>query len=147
MPVFHSFVQVREDVRKHISDLNETQLWVTPSGAAPVGFHLRHMAGSIDRLLTYLEGHELSSAQFAFLRNELRGEGTFDQLYAELDAALKDAERRLVDLDFRSLDQKRYVGRKRLETTGYGLLVHIAEHTQRHLGQALTTAKFVRSGY
>jgi hypothetical protein len=105
------------------------------------------MAGSIDRLLTYLEGRELTKDQLTFLRNEPNGEGAFDQLYSELDAALADAESRLLKLDLNSLGGPRYVGRRRLEVTGYGLLVHIAEHTQRHLGQALTTAKFVRSGY
>ena len=38
----------------------------------------------------------------------------------------------------------RFVGRKQLPTTVLGLLVHIAEHTQRHLGQAITIAKVVR---
>jgi len=30
-----------------------------------------------------------------------------------------------------------------LPTTVGGLLVHVADHTQRHVGQAVTTAKIV----
>jgi hypothetical protein len=40
-------------------------------------------------------------------------------------------------------DQPRYVGRKRLPTTVGGLLVHLADHTQRHVGQTITTAKVI----
>jgi hypothetical protein len=36
------------------------------------------------------------------------------------------------------------VGRARLPSTVFGLLFHVAEHTQRHAGQAITTAKIVR---
>jgi uncharacterized damage-inducible protein DinB len=43
------------------------------------------------------------------------------------------------------LEATRIVGRQALPTTLAGLLVHIADHTQRHVGQAITTAKFVRA--
>jgi hypothetical protein len=37
------------------------------------------------------------------------------------------------------------VGLKKLPTTVGGLLVHIADHAQRHVGQAITTAKIVNA--
>jgi uncharacterized damage-inducible protein DinB len=45
-----------------------------------------------------------------------------------------------------NLDEVRTVGKKQLPTTVAGLLVHIADHTQRHVGQAITTAKIVAAG-
>jgi hypothetical protein len=42
-----------------------------------------------------------------------------------------------------NLEQPRRVGRKQLPTSVGGLLVHVADHTQRHVGQAITTAKVV----
>ena len=35
----------------------------------------------------------------------------------------------------------RVVGSKKLPTTVAGLLIHIADHTQRHVGQVVTTSK------
>ncbi|MEP6714465.1 MAG: DinB family protein, partial [Terriglobia bacterium] len=40
-----------------------------------------------------------------------------------------------------TLREWRRVGRQQLPTTVIGLLVHIAEHTQRHVGQAISAAK------
>jgi hypothetical protein len=36
------------------------------------------------------------------------------------------------------------VGRAKLPATTLGLLFHAAEHTQRHVGQLMTTLKVVR---
>jgi hypothetical protein len=44
----------------------------------------------------------------------------------------------------RDLLAPREVGRARLPSNVLGLLFHAAEHTQRHLGQAVTTARIVR---
>ena len=41
------------------------------------------------------------------------------------------------------LQHRREVGRARLPSTVVGLLFHAAEHTQRHVGQLVTTAKVV----
>jgi hypothetical protein len=144
MPLFFSFAQVREDLERHASQLTPEQLWKAVGNNAPVGFHMRHIGGSADRLLTYLEGGQLSQQQLASIKKEATGEGDFSQVYQELDAKLRDAERRLKTVDLSDLYAPRYVGRKRLESSVLGLLVHIAEHTQRHLGQAVTTAKLVR---
>lgn len=42
-------------------------------------------------------------------------------------------------------EEARGVGRAGLPTTVVGLLIHAAEHTQRHVGQAVTTAKVLRA--
>ena len=144
MPLFFSFAQVREELQHHAADLAPHQLWKKVGNTAPVGFHMRHIGGSVDRLLTYLEGKQLSAQQLESVKRESLGEIGFAQVYEELDRKLRDAERRLKSLDVTDLYAARYVGRKRLESTVLGLLVHIAEHTQRHLGQAITTAKLVR---
>ena len=105
---------------------------------------MRHIPGSVDRLLTYLEGGQLTEQQLQYLKHEAEPGATFAQLFTGLEHQLAAAEERLRKLDASDLNAPRYVGRKRLQVTALGLLVHIAEHTQRHLGQAITTAKMVR---
>lgn len=144
MPLFFCFANVREDLLRHVANLRADEIWNKAGTNAPLGFHLRHISGSVDRLLTYLEGGRLTEEQLEFLRRESEPGASFDQLYADLDRQLTDAEWRLLELDTSNLHAVRYVGRARLEVTFLGLLVHIAEHTQRHLGQAITTAKLVR---
>ena len=78
------------------------------------------------------------------MQTELDSDGNRDDLFAELDAALADASARVRTLATANLEAPRTVGKKRLPTTLGGLLVHIADHTQRHVGQAITTAKIVR---
>lgn len=143
MPLFFTFTHVREEIQKHVSGLNTDQIWRRAGPVAPLGFHLRHIPGSVDRLLTYLEGGELSEQQLQFLKHESEPGATFAQLYVGLDHQLGMAEERLRKLDTLDLAAPRYIGRRRLEVTFLGLLIHIAEHTQRHLGQAVTTAKLV----
>ena len=46
-------------------------------------------------------------------------------------------------LEVAALEQSRAVGKRGLPTTVAGLLVHIADHTQRHVGQAITTGKIL----
>ena len=145
MPLFFSFTQVREDLRTHVSGLSEEQLWRTVGTAGSVGFQMKHMAGSVDRLSTYLAGGALNDAQMQFLRTEHERDATWDELLNLVDQHLAKAERVLLDLTPEQMYDARTVGRKALPTTVIGLLVHLAEHTQRHLGQAITTAKFVRA--
>ena len=142
-PVIFSLAQVREDLARWIAPLGEAQLWERPGGLAPVGFQLRHMARSLDRLTTYLEGRPLSDAQLAALRTEMEPGGR-DELLAELHANLDRTAATAAALDPARLREPRQVGRRHLPTTVIGLLVHIAEHTQRHLGQAIVTAKLLR---
>ncbi len=114
-----------------------------PAGTAPVAFHIRHIARSVDRLLTYAEGRNLNKSQLAALRSELDPGAKRDELFAELAAALTDGAARVRALATANLEEPRTVGKKQLPTTVGGLLVHVADHTQRHVGQAITTAKIV----
>lgn len=143
-PILYSFQQAREDLEGYTEGLSPERIWATPHGFGSVGFHIRHIAGSTGRLMTYLEGKQLTPEQLAALDAEKSAGASREELLAELDRALLDAEAVVRALDPASLDQPREVGRKRLPTTVAGLLTHIAEHTQRHVGQAISAAKWAR---
>jgi uncharacterized damage-inducible protein DinB len=95
--------------------------------------------------MTYVEGRQLTDAQLASLKTESEPNGTLDQLLAAIDQSFKDAERVVRALDPGTLSDPREVGRKKLPTTVIGLLTHIAEHTQRHVGQAIVTSRVLKS--
>ena len=141
-PVLYSFQQAREDLRRWTESLSAGQLWAAPHGFGSVGFHMRHIAGSTGRLMSYLQGKPLNAGQLAALQTEHDPAGAGrDELLALVDAAFDDAERVVRALDPATLRDARGVGRRQLPTTVIGLLVHIAEHTQRHVGQAISAAK------
>jgi uncharacterized damage-inducible protein DinB len=145
MPVFHSFQMVREDLAQYTEGLTTEDVWRRTGSLPSLGFHLRHIAHSVDRLVTYLCGDQLSDAQIATLKQESEpGRATLAELLADVDEKLADAERRIRAIEPGVLNEPRYIGKKRLPSTVLGLLVHVAEHTQRHLGQAITTAKLAR---
>jgi uncharacterized damage-inducible protein DinB len=144
MPVFHSFAMVREDLARYTEGLSTEDVWRRTGSLPPLGFHLRHIAHSVDRLVTYLCGDQLSEAQIATLKQEGEPGASLQELLAGVDAKLSEAETRLRSVAKDSMEQPRYIGKKRLPSTVLGLLVHVAEHTQRHLGQAITTAKLAR---
>jgi uncharacterized damage-inducible protein DinB len=141
--VLHALQLAEEDLRKWCGNLSDSAVNARPAGVAPVAFHIRHVARSLDRLLTYAEGRSLSEEQLARLRTELDPDATRAELFTELAAALADAAARVRALAKTNLEEARIVGKKRLPTTVGGLLVHVADHTQRHVGQAITTAKIV----
>src|SRR6185295_2034063 len=141
MPVFHSFQMVREDLARYTEGLTTEDVWRRTGALPPLGFHLRHIAHSVDRLVTYLCGDQLSDAQIATLKQESEPGATLTELLDDINEKLSDAERRMRTIDASMLAEPRYIGKKRLTSTVLGLLVHVAEHTQRHLGQAITTAK------
>jgi uncharacterized damage-inducible protein DinB len=143
--VLHALQLAEEDLWKWCGNLSNHQLNARPAGAAPVAFHIRHVARSLDRLLSYAEAGSLSGEQIDLLRTELDPAATREELFVELTTALKDGAARVRALANTNLEQPRTVGRKLLPTTIGGLLVHIADHTQRHVGQAITTAKMVSS--
>jgi len=121
------------------------QLWAAPHSFGSVGFHIRHIAGSTDRLMSYLQGKPLNEVQLATLRGEHEPAGAdLDELLALVDTAFNDAETVVRALDAAKLREARGVGRQQLPTTVIGLLVHISEHTQRHVGQAISAAKLAR---
>lgn len=144
-PLVRSLEQVREDLYHHTAGLSPQELWLRPYGLAPVGFQLRHLARSLDRLTTYLLGQPLSSRQLEQLQTEMDPGAGWDELWEEVDAALRRTEEAARALDPASFTEPRTVGRQQLPTTVVGLVVHIAEHTQRHLGQAISAAKLARA--
>ncbi|MDX2151798.1 MAG: DinB family protein [Bryobacteraceae bacterium] len=142
-PVFFSFTQAREDLARFTAGLSTGQMWARPGNTGAIGFHIRHIGGSVDRLLTYLEEREISPEQLAVMKAEQDPGASREELLQALEAALAAAERRLQALNLSDPAAPRYVGRRRLPTSVIGLLVHIAEHTQRHVGQAVATARVV----
>lgn len=145
-PVAHALIQAREEAEQAAEGLNGDQLWMSPGGAASVAWHIRHMGGALDRLFTYARGEALDDAQREALRAEatpapeLDASALLDGLRAAIDRAL--AQLRETDPD--RLDDPRAVGRAQLPSSVRGLLHHAGEHTARHAGQALTTAKIVK---
>lgn len=144
-PVLRSFEMAIEDTARATEGLSAVEIWLRPGGVAAAGFHLRHIAGSVDRLLTYALGRQLNHAQMTALRGELAAGASREELLQHLRETLDSAASAIRAIDVTTLREPRAVGRKMLPTTVAGLLVHIAEHTQRHVGQAVTTAKLVRA--
>ncbi len=146
-PVVHALLQVREEIDRHCADLTTEELWARPGGAASIGFHLRHLAGSTDRLLTYARGESLSPEQMAWLRSE-GDAGTPASTAAEAIALAQAGIDRALDqvrgTDVATLQEPRGVGRAQLPTTVMGLVFHVAEHASRHAGQIATTRKVLR---
>jgi uncharacterized damage-inducible protein DinB len=148
MPAAHALLQSQQDVQRMADGLDAEQLWARPGGAASVGFHLVHLAGALDRLLTYARGEQLSQAQMAALRAEASPADprpTADETLRVVDAAIERALEQLRATDQASLLDAREVGRQRLPSNVLGLLFHAAEHTQRHAGQVIATAQVVRA--
>ena len=77
-----------EDAKKWCSGLSEERIHARPAGLPSVAFQLRHIAGSLDRLLTYAEGRALSEEQLQALKAEANSEGTTKGLLIELEAAI-----------------------------------------------------------
>src|SRR6267142_908170 len=143
--VLHALELAHEDIERWTADLSDEELNARPGEIASVAFHLCHIARSIDRLLTYAEGSELSVAQIEAMQAELHAGAKRAELWEELTATLERANARIRAFAPQQLEEARTVGRKQLPTTTGGLLVHVADHTQRHVGQAITTAKIVRA--
>ncbi len=147
VPAAHALVQARDDLHRAVADLTAEELWISPGGAASIGFHLRHIVGSLDRLLTYARGEALTPDQKAALVREGQPGNPPDgpvPLLAAVNEAVDAALRVLRATSSETLLDGRQVGRARLPTNLLGLLFHAAEHSQRHTGQVVTTAKIVR---
>jgi hypothetical protein len=141
--VLHALELAGEDLQKWCGELTDRELNARPFGLPPVAFHLRHIARSLDRLLTYAEGRTLTEEQLLGLKSELETRARREELFSELRFALTRSGERVRALAGTDLQQTRIVGKKGLPTTVGGLLVHVADHTQRHVGQAVTTAKII----
>ncbi|MBE7177553.1 MAG: DinB family protein [Mucilaginibacter polytrichastri] len=144
-PVAHALTQSLEDVKAIAGDLPEEFLWVKPAGRASAGFHLQHISGVLDRMMTYARGEKLDEAQL----DELSDEGhpfrdiTKEQLVALYETRIAAFFEQLKNTPENSFTEERGVGRRELPSTVIGLLFHAAEHVQRHTGQLLVTASVV----
>jgi uncharacterized damage-inducible protein DinB len=146
MPVAHALLQVQEDLRALAARVADEHVWTRPGGAAAIAFHVRHIAGSTDRLLTYARGEALSDAQRAAAKAESIDDPPRPSLQQLVDGTIAALDRALDQVKGtprESLLQPREVGRQRLPSTTLGLLFHAAEHATRHAGQALTTARIL----
>jgi hypothetical protein len=143
--VIHALELAREDIQKWCGDLSETELNTAITGIAPVAFHLKHIGGSMDRLLTYAEGSRLTAEQITFMKSELDAATRREEVFSDLSDAFERSVCRVRAMAAVNLDEVRTVGSKQLPSSVGGLLIHVAEHTQRHVGQVITTAKLVRA--
>lgn len=141
--VVHALELAGEDLEKWCGGLTDEEVNARPFGLPPVAFHLRHIARSLDRLLSYAEGMQLDATQKTALQTELDAGATRDGVMAELNAGLRSAMERVRAFSPEHYNKPEGLGRAMLPTTVGGLLVHCADHTQRHVGQAITTAKVV----
>lgn len=146
MPAVHSLLQVREDVDLLVASVPFDHVWQCPGGAASIGFHVRHLGGALDRLLTYSRGEVLSDAQRTALRAEREPGHPAPSLGEVASGTYETIERALEQLRAISREDllvARRVGRAGLPSTTLGLIFHAAEHCTRHAGQAISTAKIL----
>jgi uncharacterized damage-inducible protein DinB len=146
MPVAHALIQARDELQRLVSYIPPEHVWLTPGGAASIGFHVKHLGAALDRLFTYARGERLSDAQ----KDAFRAEGEPGDPPAALADLVTDASAqidRALDQLRRTADEHllehRGVGRAQLPSNVLGLLFHAAEHSTRHAGQVITTAKIL----
>jgi len=145
MPAVQALMHAQEDIAQAgVSLLTPEQLWAKPGGAGSIGFHLKHIANSIDRMLTYAHGRDLDERQFAALRDEATSGGNAAPLVDNLDRAIARAITEIGETPVSALPEPRAIGRHKLPTTLFGILFHIGEHSARHAGQIVTLSKVVR---
>ena len=143
--VLHALELAGDDAHRWTDGLTHLEIHAQPFGLMSIASQLRHIAGSTDRLLTYAEGRQLSEQQLSAMKAEQAGAETREELLAGLESALNRAAERVRALAGIDSNLERRVGRKNLATTVGGTLVHVADHTQRHAGQLVTTAKLVKA--
>jgi uncharacterized damage-inducible protein DinB len=143
--VLHALDLALDDLTRWTEGLTDAEAHAQPLGLPSIAFHLRHVARSADRLLSYAEGKQLSAEQLAALKSEQSGEETLAELLAEIEVSFSDAAGRVRVLATADFDTFRGVGRKQLPTSLGGALIHVADHTQRHVGQMVTTAKVLKA--
>jgi len=146
-PVAHALLQAREEVVSWMTHFPEDALWLRPASVASVGFHLQHLTGVLSRLFTYARGEMLSEQQLEALQTEGKPfEGcTVALLLRQFHDEVEICLQQLRQTDERVLNDARGVGRKQMPSTVLGLLVHAAEHTQRHAGQLYVTMRVVKA--
>ena len=147
MPSAHALMQAQEDIARHAGNLTSEELWMKPNGAPSVGFHLRHINGSMDRLLTYTKGEALTPSQFEFLKCEQESEQneTAEALVEAVNVRVTETLNFMESFPETEYFAERFVGRAKLKTNVFGLIFHLSEHTQRHVGSLIVVCKIVRS--
>jgi uncharacterized damage-inducible protein DinB len=140
-PAAHALLQAREDVNVLMEGFPEEKLWDRPGGVASPGFHLQHLTGVLDRMLTYARGEALSPAQFDYLKAEGKPAAAISELVHRFNQQINRALEEIGRTPEVLLTEVRPVGRGLLPSTVGGLLFHAAEHTQRHVGQLLVTVR------
>lgn len=149
-PVAHALLQAREEVIEIMSAFPEPHLWKKPAGLASVGFHLQHLSGVLDRLFTYARGEMLNAQQLKNLNEEGKNSGenplNVISLVAKFEKQVDHSIMELTNTNEIALSEIRYVGKSQIPSTLLGLLVHAAEHTQRHVGQLLVTVSVLKAG-
>ena len=143
--ILHAFDLALDDLTKWTDGLTDAEVHARPLELPSIAFHLRHIARSTDRLLSYAEGNQLSPEQLTALKGEQSGEEPLAVLLAEVEASFSDGTDRVRVLATADFETFRGVGRKQLPTSIGGALVHVADHTQRHVGQVVTTAKALKA--
>lgn len=143
--VLHALELAGEDAERWCGDLTGLEVNARPAGLPSIAFQMRHIAGSLDRLLTYAEERALDARQLDALSREASDGAVPHVLLREFAKAIDDAGQRVRAFAGAHLEQPRHVGRRQLPTTLGGLLVHLADHTQRHTGQLVTTAKLLKA--
>jgi uncharacterized damage-inducible protein DinB len=139
--VLHALELALDDLTKWTAGLSDAEVHSRPLGLPSLSFHLKHIARSVDRILSYAEGNQLSAEQLAALKSEQTGDETLAALIAEVEASFSNAADRIRVLATANFDTARAIGRKQLPASLGGALIHVADHTQRHAGQVVTTAK------
>lgn len=137
--------QIREDAEAAVGRLTPVQIWTRPEMMNPVGFHLKHLAGSTLRLLTYLEGGALSPQKLAGIPLEKYGEEDAGDLLAAVNAAFDRYDEVVRALEPARFSDIREVGRVRIPVTAISLAIHITEHGHRHVGQIVSASAFARA--
>ena len=142
-PAAHALLQANAEIQNIMQDFPEEKLWQQPAGLASVGFHLQHLAGVLDRLFTYAKGESLTAQQLDYLSKEGKENNTISitDLTTTLQHQIEVSIDYLKTVNENILTHTRYVGRKQIPSTVIGLLFHAAEHTMRHTGQLLVTAR------
>lgn len=148
-PAAHALLQTKEEVSKYLANFPEDEIWEKPAGRASVAFHLQHISGVTDRLLTYAKGNKLSEKQMEYFR----AEGIFNEqiklpdLIKNVENTIDEAIDYLKEIDEVMLTREVKIGRKEIPSTLIGVLFHAAEHSQRHIGQMLVTASILMEDY
>jgi uncharacterized damage-inducible protein DinB len=139
--VLHALELGLDDLTKWTAGLSDVEVHSRPLGLSSLAYHLRHITGSVDRILSYAEGNQLTAEQLTTLKSEQAGEETLAELLVAVEASFSNAAERVRALAAADFATFRGVGRKQLPTSIGGALIHVADHTQRHVGQVVTTAK------